>query len=46
MPVAEPSLIHEEPPTQPASPPGTEEAEDREPSTGFSEREEDPRKDW
>jgi hypothetical protein len=47
MPVAEPSLIHEEPAAQPASPlPGTEEAEEREPSTAFSEREEDPRKDW
>jgi hypothetical protein len=42
MPVAEPSLIREEPATQPASPlPGTEEAEERGLSTDFSEREED-----
>jgi len=42
MPVAEPSLIREEPATQPASPlPRTEEAEERGLSTDFSEREED-----
>ena len=42
MPVAEPSLIREEPATQPASPlPGTQEAEERGLSTDFSEREED-----
>jgi hypothetical protein len=45
-PVAEPSFIREETATQPASPlPRTEEAEERELSTDFSEREEDPGKD-
>ena len=43
MPVAEPTLIREEPATQPASPmPGMEEAEERGLSTDVSEREEDP----
>ena len=42
MPMAEPSLIREEPATQPASPLlGTEEAEERGLPTDFSEREED-----
>ena len=46
LPVAEPSLIREEPKPQPASPlPGREEAEEREFSTDFSEREEPPGKD-
>jgi hypothetical protein len=46
MPGAEPSLIHEEPATQPASPlPEMEEAEERGLSTDFSEREEEPGKD-
>jgi hypothetical protein len=46
MPVAEPSLIREEPATQPESPlPGMEEAEERELSPDFSEREEEPGKD-
>jgi hypothetical protein len=46
MPVAEPSLIREEPTPQPASPvPGMEEAEERRLSTDFSEREEEPGKD-
>ena len=46
MPVAEPSLIREEPATQPAFPlPRTEEAEERGLSTDFSEPEEDPGKD-
>ena len=45
MPVAEPSLIREEPAT-PASPlPDMEEAEERGPSTDFSEREEEPGRD-
>jgi len=46
MPVAEPSLIREEPATRPASPlPEMEEAEERGLSTDFSEREEEPGKD-
>jgi hypothetical protein len=46
MPVAEPSLIREEPTPQPASPvAGMEEAEERRLSTDFSEREEEPGKD-
>jgi hypothetical protein len=46
MPVAEPSLIREEPATQPASPlPEMEEAEERGLFTDFSEREEEPGKD-
>ena len=46
MPVAEPSLIREEPTPQPASPvPGMEEAEERRLSTDFPEREEEPGKD-
>ena len=46
MPVAEPSLIREEPATEPASPlPEMEEAEERGFSTDFSEREEEPGKD-
>jgi hypothetical protein len=46
MPVAEPSLIREEPTPQPASPvPGMDEAEERRFSTDFSEREEEPGKD-
>ena len=46
IPVAEPSLIREEPTPQPASPlPGMEEAEERGLSTDFSEREEEPGKD-
>jgi hypothetical protein len=47
MPVAEPSLIREEPAAQPASPlPETEEAEEeRGLSTDFSERQEEPGKD-
>ena len=46
MPVSEPSLIREEPATQPASPlPEMEEAEDRGLSTAFSERDEEPGKD-
>ena len=46
MPVVEPSLIREEPATQPASPlPRTEEAEERGLPTDFSEPEEDPGKD-
>jgi hypothetical protein len=46
MPVAQPSLIREEPATQPASPPPEmEEAEERGFSTDFSEREEEPGKD-
>ena len=46
MPVSEPSLIREEPATQPASPlPRTEEAEERGLSTDFSEPQEDPGKD-
>jgi hypothetical protein len=46
MPVAEPGLIREEPTPQPASPlPGMEEAEERRPSTDFSEREEEPGED-
>lgn len=46
MPVAEPSLIREEPATQTSSPlPGTEEAEEPGLSTDFFEREEDPGKD-
>jgi hypothetical protein len=46
MPVAEPSLIREEPATQPASPlPEMEEAEERGLSTDFSEREDEPEKD-
>ena len=45
MPVADPSLIREEPTPQPASPlPEMEEEEERGPSMDFSEREE-PRKD-
>jgi hypothetical protein len=44
--VVEPSLIREEPATQPASPlPRTEEAEERGLPTDFSEPEEDPGKD-
>ena len=47
MPVAEPSLIREEAATQPASPlPEMEEAQERGLSTDFSEREEEPGKDW
>ena len=46
MPVAEPSLIREEPTPQPASPlPEMEEAEERGLSMDFSEREEEPGKD-
>jgi hypothetical protein len=46
MPMAEPSLIREEPATQPASPlPEMEEAEERGLSTDFSEREDEPEKD-
>jgi hypothetical protein len=46
MPVSEPSLIREEPATQPASPlPEMEEAEERGFSTDFSEREDEPEKD-
>jgi hypothetical protein len=46
MPVADPSLIREEPMPQPASPlPEMEEAEERGLSMGFSEREEEPGKD-
>ena len=46
MPVAEPSLIREEPTPQPASPlPEIEEAEEQGPSTHFFEREEEPGKD-
>jgi hypothetical protein len=46
MPVAEPSLIREEPTPQPASPvPRMEESEERRFSTDFSEREEEPGKD-
>ena len=46
MPVAEPSLIREEPTPQPAFPvPGVEEAEERKFSTDFSEREEEPGRD-
>jgi hypothetical protein len=46
MPVADPSLIREEPTHQPASPrPEMEEVEKRGPSMDFSEREEEPRKD-
>ena len=46
MPVADPSLIREEPTPQPASPlPEIEEAEERGLSMGFSEREEEPGKD-
>ena len=46
MPVAEPSLIREEPTPQPASPvPGMEEAGERRLSTDFSEREEEPGED-
>ena len=47
MPVADPSLIREEPTPQPASPlPMMEEAEERGLSMGFTEREEEPEKDW
>ena len=46
LPVAEPSLIQEEPKPQPASPlPEMEEAEERGLSMDFSEREEEPGKD-
>jgi len=46
MPVAEPSLIREEPTPQPASPlQGMEEAEEGGLSMDFSEREEEPGKD-
>jgi hypothetical protein len=46
MPVAEPSLIREEPATQPASPPpGMEEPDEGGLSEDFSEREEEPGKD-
>ena len=46
MPVAEPSLIREEPATQSASSlPGMKEAEEPRLSTDFSEREEEPGKD-
>ena len=46
MPVADPSLIREEPTPQPASPlPEMEEAEERGLSMDFSEREEEPEKD-
>jgi hypothetical protein len=46
MPVADPSLIREEPTPQPASPlPEMEEAEERGLSTDFSERDEEPGKD-
>jgi hypothetical protein len=45
MPVADPSLIREEPMHQPASPlPEMDEAGEQGPSTNFSESEEDPRK--
>src|SRR4029453_19210540 len=45
-PVSEPSLIREEPATQPASPlPEMEEAEERGLSTDFSEREDEPERD-
>jgi hypothetical protein len=46
MPVADPSMIREEPTHQPASPrTEMEEVEKREPSMDFYEREEEPRKD-
>lgn len=46
MPVAEPSLIREEPTPQPTSPvPGMEEAEERRFSTDFPERGEEPGED-
>jgi hypothetical protein len=46
MPVAEPSLIREEPTPQPTSPvPVMEEAEERRFSTDVSEREEEPGED-
>ncbi len=46
LPVAEPSLIREEPTSQQASPlPEMEEAEERGLSMDFSEREEEPGKD-
>jgi hypothetical protein len=45
MPVADPSLIREEPTPQPASPlPEMEEAEEQGLSMDFAEREEEPRK--
>ncbi len=45
MPVAEPSLIREEPTHQPAPPvPGMEDAEERRLSTDLSERDEEPGK--
>jgi len=46
MPMAEPSLIREEPTPQPAPPlPRMKEAEERRLSTDFSEREEEPGED-
>jgi hypothetical protein len=46
-PVAEPSLIRDEPTPQPVSPlPETEETGERRLSTDFSEHEDEPGKDW
>ena len=46
MPMAEPSLIREEPTPQLGAPlPGMEKSEERRLSTDFSEREEEPGKD-